>query len=152
MLKHYILLVVGSMLLASQIIMACDESGEKLLQSNMRKWEQAGWDRYSFVQKRQCFCAPEYRKATRIFVDGGKVVNAEFVEGGAATVPAKVMADLTTIEDWFAVIRDAKERKADLLEVVFHPELGYPQKIEIDMRTRRADDEQSVVISEVMQE
>ncbi len=150
--KKYSLFCLAACLLSSACAaFACEESAHKSLESNLLKWENTGWNQYSYVLQRQCFCAPEYRKATRIFVENGKVVRANYVEDDdRSPVSSKVLADLTTIEDWFEVIRNAHERKADLVNVVYDPELGFPNKIEIDMRKRRADDEQIVIISKVV--
>ena len=131
---------------------ACDGSMRTSLEENVEKWETAGWNRYSFVLERQCFCSIEFRKVMRIFVANGQVVNANYVDEEPTAVPADVVADLRTIEDWFEVIRKAKVRNAEILDVAYHSELGFPEKIEIDMRVRRADDEQTVRISRVEQE
>ena len=153
MIKYVSFFIAAWFVLITYPAIACEESGRESLESNLQKWKSTGWSRYSFVLERQCFCPPEYRKATRIFVTDGKVVNANYVDtNGKAAVPADVLADLTTIEDWFEVIRKAQERKADRLNVMYDSELGYPNEIEIDMRARRADDEQSVVITKVTQE
>lgn len=151
MIKYTSFFLVAWLTLHACLAIACEESEHKLLELNLQKWKSMGWSQYSFVLERQCFCPPEYRKATQIFVRDGKVVNANYVDGKTA-VSANVLADLTTIEDWFEVIRNAVERKADQLNVVYDSELGYPKEIEIDMRARRADDEQSVVISKVTRE
>ena len=124
----------------------------ELLQKNQQKWFGVGWERYSFVIQRECFCPPEYRQLTRVIVENGKVVSASYVNKNNIAVSERVLADLYTIEDWFEMISKAAERNADQLEVVYHATLGFPEKINIDMRKRRADDEQVVLISEVVKE
>ena len=152
MIKYGSLLLLVTWFLSNACLaIACDESAYKSLDTNLQKWKSVGWNQYSYVLERQCFCPPEYRKATQIFVENGKVVSANYVEdAGNTPVSSKVMSDLGTIEYWFEVIRNAHERKADLINVIYDSKLGFPNKIEIDMRTRRADDEQSVIITNVV--
>ena len=146
------LLLITLLTLSTHPSFACESSDRALFESNLQKWLDTGWNRYSFVLERQCFCPPEYLKPIRVQVNNGKVESASFVTDVDSTVTPKLLADLATIDDWFEVIRAAADRKADLLQVDYHPELGFPKNIEIDMRVRRADDEQSVKISQVMQQ
>jgi len=130
---------------------ACEKSVDISLEINQQKWSTMGWVNYSFVVKRQCFCSPEYRRTTRVEVQNSKVVNANYVEDNKS-VSEEVLAELYTIKDWFRVIKDSASRNADHLYVIYHTELGYPEKIEIDMRELRADDEQTVFISDVIKQ
>ena len=144
-------LLVAIFFICSSLAFSCEKSVSELLQKNLQKWQGAGWEKYSFVIQRECFCPPEYRQLTRVIVENGKVVSASYIDNNAA-VSERVLADLYTIEDWFKMINKAVDRNADQLEVVYHAALGFPEKINIDMRKRRADDEQVVLISEVVKE
>ena len=136
----------------SSSVISCEKSVSESLQANQQKWHGVGWEKYSFVIQRECFCPPEYRQLTRVIVENGKVVSASYIDKDNAAVSEQVLADLYTIEDWFNMINKAVDRNADHLEVVYHATLGFPEKINIDMRKRRADDEQVVLISEVIKE
>lgn len=132
------------------IVYACEKSDASALETNLHKWQQAQWNSYSYIVQRECFCLPEFRKATRVTVENDKVVSASFVGEEDATVSGQVLAGLSTIDDWFDVIDRAVTNKADRLDVVYHQELGFPQKISIDMHPRIADDEQKILISELV--
>ena len=123
---------------------------EVLLSDGQHKWQATGWDSYSFVVQRQCFCYMEYTREMEILVREGQVVSAHFTDT-QEKVAQKMLADLYSIEQWFDVIKDAQERQADRLEVAYDDQFGYPTKIAIDLRKNRADDEQAVIISSVHQ-
>ena len=146
--KTILLLIILS--IGSSLTSACEESAKLPLEANQHKWQSAGWNEYSYVVQQQCFCPPEYREMVRVIVKNGEVIGANYVEQENKVVSPQVLASLNTIEDWFAVIYKASDGKAFRLEAVYHPELGYPEKIDIDMRERMVDDEQSVLISEVI--
>lgn len=132
------------------IVYACEKSDASALEANMNKWQEAQWHSYSYVVQRECFCLPEFRKATRVTVENDKVVAASFVGEEDEAVSEQVLTGLSTIEGWFNVIDRAVTNKADRLDVIYHQELGYPEEISIDMHPRIADDEQKIVISELV--
>ena len=133
-----------------QLAIACEESRNASLQSARKMWTETAGKDYSYVLQRNCFCPEEYRKPMRVVVENKKVISATYIEDSGKSVSSKVLTDLYTIEDWFAEIANAIERKAYQLHVDYHSEFGYPEKINIDMRERIVDDEQTVSISEVI--
>ena len=135
--------------ICSSLTFACEESAKSPLEISQHKWRNAGWSHYSYVVQQECFCPPEYRQSVRVVVEDGKVIDASYVEQKDKVVSSQVLASLYTIEDWFAVINKATDENAFRLDAIYHPEFGYPKKIDIDMRERMVDDEQSVLISEV---
>ena len=54
--------------------------------------------------------------------------------------------DLLTIDGWFDKIADARAQGAEMIEVRWHPELGYPESGFIDVSLLIADEEQSWTI------
>ncbi len=141
-------LIFSILCIATEIVTACEEHANSSMEISLQRWAENSSGSYSFVFQRSCFCPEEYRKAMRINVENGDVVAAVYLDDADTPVSSTVLADLYTIEEWFGVISDAIKREADRLEVDYHSKYGYPEKIEIDMRERRADDEQLVLISE----
>ena len=148
--KHIALTVFICM--GSSMAGACEKYIESAFEVNQKKWHGINWNNYSYIVQRHCFCPPEYRYVTRVTVQNGEVVGAKFVEEENKAVSPQVLAELYTIQDWFGVIRDASDANAVRLEVSYHKEYGYPEKIDIDMRERMVDDEQTILISEVIKE
>ena len=131
---------------------ACEKSAKQSFELSQQKWQAAKLDNYSYVVQQQCFCPSEYRQPMRVLVRDGKVVSANFLDSEENVVSAQVLQSLYTIQGWFSVISKASNDNAARLEAVYHPGLGYPEKIDIDMRERMVDDEQTITISSVVEE
>ena len=116
--------------------------------ANKQVWDALGWENYDYTVQRQCFCPAPYVKKMRVHVRAGKVVSAVTVEDNLA-VDAKILSDLKTINDWFALINKELQRPAEIVDVKYQSQFGYPLRIHIDISRRVADDEQVIVISQV---
>ena len=109
--------------------------------------QQARWARqhimsYRMTYRRDCYCGSEFTDPTEIEVRSGEIATANYAENDQP-IPAYVQPHLPTVEALFAIIDAAIDEDADLLEVTYHPSLGYPTKIAIDYRFNLADDEQA---------
>ena len=53
-----------------------------------------------------------------------------------------------TVEELFEVVRSALEHDAERLEVEYHPLLGVPMSVSVDVRLQMADDEHGFSVSD----
>jgi hypothetical protein len=81
-------------------------------------------------------------------VTNGAVSDAIYVET-ELPVPANLRSHLTTIDGLFDKIQDAIDDNAFMIHVEYDTELGYPRSIAIDYDEHVADEELSLIISNV---
>ncbi|MEX8496470.1 DUF6174 domain-containing protein [Leptothrix ochracea] len=104
------------------------------------RWAALGIRSYRFTLHTTCFCLPE--EDIVITVQSGSMVSAIYALSGQA-VPASRVSTLvaTSVEGLLALIDSAAARPAAVLNVTYHPSLGYPQSMYIDWVQNMADDE-----------
>ena len=98
--------------------------------------------------QRDCYCAPEYVRSMRVYVRGGYVTGARYLDDNTV-VSAKVLKSLRTVDEWFIYIEKGREKPFYRLDVTYHPKQGYPAHIQADVRERVADDEQTVTMGKL---
>lgn len=108
------------------------------LRANRMKWAQQEIAAYRFTYHRSCFC--EGSAPLTIDVVGTTVVAAAY-ESSNQPLPFYLEAHLPTVDSLFAAVDRALAQRVDLLEVDYHPMLGYPTRIAIDYAFNMADDE-----------
>ena len=110
------------------------------LQRQQARWARQQITSYRLTYHRECFCGTALTTPIKIEVRDGVIASARYAEGDDP-VPVSVQAFLPTVEGLFAIIDDAIDREADLLEVTYDPNRGYPRRIAIDYRFSTADEE-----------
>ncbi len=116
------------------------------LQDMMTLWEEQHITSYDYVLQRQCFCPYEYTRSIEIRVLDGEIINAKYIDNNKSVSP-EIFNELETIEDVFSILFSAVERNAEHIDVQYNAKYGFPEKIDIDMRLLRADDERAIIIS-----
>jgi hypothetical protein len=101
---------------------------------------------YRITVRRSCFCPPEYTDPYTVTVRSGVVAFVER-DGGAIEL-AEFMPG--TVEDLFAEIEAAAF--ADRLDVEYHPDLGYPLRIDIDPVFNAVDEELQIAVEELIED
>ena len=130
---------------------SCGGSANSELNRNEKLWKSQNITSYDFTLTRSCFCPEDWRGPVNIQVRNGTVTSTKYVSNGQ-TATSEKFGDVDTIEELFAVIRDAYEgkntfdQKAETVEVTYHPQMGYPLTIFIDVSTQIADEEQGYTI------
>ena len=142
--------VIRSALLFASVILlsSCDVLGLAIgpadrrseLERQRAKWVQRHVTSYRLTYRRDCFCGSEFTTPTNIEVRAGDIATATYSDRNEP-IPTYVRAGLPTVDELFAIIAEAIDANADLIEVTYDPLLGYPRKIGIDYRFDRADDE-----------
>ena len=146
-------------LVAILLLTSCDILGLTIggsgrraeLERQRAKWARQHITSYRLVYRRDCFCGAEFTAATEIEVRAGQIATASYTESGDP-IPGYVHDGLPTVDGLFAIIAEAIDQEADLLEVTYDPTRGYPQKVAIDYRFNAQDDEvtHSVVSLEII--
>ena len=107
------------------------------LQRNRERWERQQLASYRYSYAKECFCA--MADAIEIEVRN-RVVVAAFPSGSGESVPEYALDQLPTVDSLFAIVDRAIAGRVDLLEVEYHPILGYPTRIAVDQAFNTADE------------
>ncbi len=103
---------------------------------------------YRYRISRQCFCLPAYTRPMWVRVAAGEVTGATYVDD-RSPVPAKVLGELRTVEEWFGKIAQAQDGSFHRIKLSFDHTLGFPREIWMDRSERVADDEQRIRIEQL---
>lgn len=128
---------------------AYENNNDEELSKYQHLWNTVNISDYSYVYTRKCFCSSEYTQAMRIYVKQEKIIRAEYMSG-KQSMPNEIRQQLLTIKEWFGEIQKASNSEYGSVRVSYDEVLGYPVDINIDPHQRRADDEYSVTISDVI--
>lgn len=115
-----------------------DDDGFQLDKLNQARtlWNGKDVDSYSYVLELQCFCAPANDlRPVVVTVQNGAVQSVLYDSENPAQrtpAPASIFGTLDTVEELFAFVEDAIDRDADLLQVGYDAEYGFPNVINVD--------------------
>ena len=108
---------------------------QNLSQARLR-WEGKNVASYSYIIELQCFCAPASQlRPVLVTVQNGAVASLQYYHANPAQrtpAPAEVFGPYDTVEELFDIVDDAIDRDADLLQVGYDPEYGFPNTANID--------------------
>jgi len=144
-------LLLSGILLAS----SCARSVNSELARNEKLWQSQNIASYDFTLSRQCFCPEEWRGPVNIQVRNGMATSVTYVTNGQ-TAAAEIFGNVDTIGELFGVLHDAYEgknsfnQKAARVDVTYHPQLGYPLTIYIDVSEMIADEEQGYAVENLV--
>jgi len=116
------------------------------LREELATWRATRPVPYDLVLERLCFCTPEARGPVRVQVAVPPppglemVLDRHYVDNGER-VPAELQRFFPNMEGLFGVIVQAVARDVHMLDVDYHPAMGYPTRITIDPSPGIADDE-----------
>ena len=129
---------------------------QKDLDAARARWAAAAPLHYQFLLRRWCECLPEATRLMRVEVRrphpmsagplGERAEAVTFVEGGGA-VPENARPPALTVDQLFALIQDAIDRRAVRITIEYDASLGYPRSIAVDYDERIADEEASYIAS-----
>jgi hypothetical protein len=108
------------------------------------RWEAADVDDYTFVLRRNCFCAGGV-EPVRIVVRDGAAISYTVVATGEP-LPAEWREWYPTVTGLFEFLEDAVDRDAERIDVRYNDRLGYPVTIYVDYDERIADEEMGYAI------
>ncbi|WP_339135730.1 MAG: DUF6174 domain-containing protein [Candidatus Electrothrix sp. GW3-4] len=114
------------------------------LNKHIALWKDAHLSNYTYTYKRVCFCPPE--EDIIVAVQYGEVALASYYPSNTPVTPER-LDDLMTVEELFEVIQKAINDDVARLDVAYNPQLGYPERISIDIDERIADEEMTHLVS-----
>lgn len=152
--RSHIYMLAIVLLLSACSSLFNDNEENATLDSSLNKWGQENYSHYAFIVDRSCFCPGGFYPAmvvveadtvsTALDPNTNKPIPIDSLTGGADKSYSNFYP---TIDDLFELIEDARQQDADILEVTYNDEFGYPEKIVIDYSTAMADEEISYTIS-----
>lgn len=104
---------------------------------------------YSFHWRQSCECSPDATAEMLITVTNGAISDAIYVQT-EQPVPANIRATLLTIDGVFDKIQDAIDEDAHMITVQYDTELGFPSSVAVDYSEQIADEELSLILSNVV--
>lgn len=116
------------------------------LREAMELWQQSGVTSYRYTFTRRCFCPRERTGPVRIEVRNGQPVSVTPTEG-VTTITRSAFDAYDTVEELFAAIAAASERRPFLMAARYDENLGYPVEMGVDYRPNVADDEDGFLVS-----
>lgn len=122
---------------------ACRSAGQSpqgMLNRNQNRWNDQELSHYLFTLQVGCFCMPEITRPVQIEVRDGTVVGKSYVEDGQL-VSNDFFEPYDTIDELFEVIQEAIDSEADVIDIAYHPDYGYPEQISLDPIKDAFDDE-----------
>jgi hypothetical protein len=109
-------------------------------------WAEAGSADYTVTIRRSCFCPADITDPYTVTVRGGEV---ESTTRWDAEVELDEFLPLT-VEDLFREVEES--RFADSLTVAYHPDRGYPLRIEVDPVVNAVDEEHQTIVLDLVLE
>lgn len=132
---------------------SCDAGGtpaQQELDRNEQLWRTQKITSYAFELQRDCFCPEDVRGPVDIVVRNGEPTSVTYVSNGQPA--SELFGTVDTVDELFSTLRDAYEgrnffdQKAESVQVTYHPDLGYPLTIFIDVSQTIADEEQGYTV------
>ena len=106
------------------------------------------WDRqdvgsYSYLLELECFCAPASQlEPVLVTVQNGAATSVVYWDDDPADrtpAPAELFAPYDTVEELFEIVEDAIRRDADVLQVGYDRDYGFPNVINVDYQAGGSD-------------
>lgn len=140
----------GATIASTFLLFACNGDSNNTLEelnANRAKWESANIDNYQFDYNISCFCLDDVTRPRLVVVNANQVVS-QTIKANNAALPLDTIKS-ETIAGLFERIA-LEESRAESLSVEYHPELGYPTRIQVDGNAQMADDEYTIEVGNVL--
>lgn len=109
-------------------------------------WLEADLTRYTFTFQQLCFCPPEVTEPVLIMVANGEVKDVSRPSSESHLDPPSI-GDWVAVEGLFDLVQGAIDQNADVMEVAYHPEFGYPVSAIFDYEQGPSDEELEFEVS-----
>lgn len=112
-----------------------DFQRDKLNQARTQ-WDGKNVSSYTYILELQCFCAPASQlEPVLVTVQNGAVTSLQYWDEDPedrTPAPASVFGAYDTVEDLFAFVAAAISQNADVLQVGYDAEYGFPNIVNVD--------------------
>ncbi len=137
-------------LIVMAVMLSCShstDSEQTSFEKNRELWESQNLTHYVFYFEQACFCAPRHLAAS-VQVRNDTVFNFSNVYGDGELLTDTLISaygisrsSFHSIEGLFDIIQNAMDKNADLLQVKYNPQIGYPETTHVDFSFGVADEE-----------
>jgi hypothetical protein len=115
-------------------------------------WAREGGPSYTFTLELQCYCAPGTSlKPVDVTVRSGQPVSRTYTKARptdpSVTASAEVFGAYDTVDELFEVIEDAIDRDANVLQVGYNDQRGFPEIINVDLDGGTANDQRILLVT-----
>lgn len=114
------------------------------LDTNHSLWATHAIGTYTLTIEVGCFCPPEFRGPFTVRVEDGEIIEATFQD---KPIEIEVHRLILTVDGLFEFVEG--NAYADQIQVTYHPELGYPEVIDVDPVRQAIDEEIRVTVLEL---
>lgn len=126
------------------LLMSCDSNGET--EEARYRWRSFALSDYTVLQTRSCECLPPARY--RLVVENNHVVDVIDPETGQ-TFAVENLDWYWTIDQLFDRLETWESEDPAVFRVQYHPQMGYPTDIYIDLDEDVADEEIIMTLSDL---
>jgi len=116
------------------------------VQVNREKWKAHGISKYEIEMQKICYCIPEVVRMMIFEVEDYIVETARYADTGENVLPQHY-GDFNTIDSMFSFVEKALEKNPEDLTITYNEKYGYITELNIDFKENIADDEISVIAS-----
>lgn len=116
------------------------------VQSNREKWLAHGISNYEIEMQKICYCVPEVVRMMVFEVKDDKVETVRYADTGDEVDPQHY-GDFNTIEGMFSFVEQALEKNPADLSIAYDEKYGYIKELSVDFKENIADDEISIIAS-----
>ncbi|MFT4928876.1 MAG: hypothetical protein ACI8WB_004996, partial [Phenylobacterium sp.] len=115
-----------------------DPTQQQMLQQAQATWNANAGDYYTLVYQKRCFC-PSIDKLQVSVLDDSVLAALNLVTN--EPLPSQQTQGISTVTEVFALIQEAINLNALMLNVTYNAQFGYPESVDIDYASNVADDE-----------
>lgn len=116
------------------------------VQLNREKWKSHGISNYEIEMQKICYCVPEVVRMMVFEVGDEKVETVRYADTGEDVDPQHY-GDFNTIEGMFTFVEQALEKNPADLSIAYDEKYGYIKELSVDFKENLADDEISIIAS-----
>jgi hypothetical protein len=116
------------------------------VQINREKWMSHGISNYEIEMQKICYCVPEVVRMMVFEVEGDKVETVRYADTGDDVDPQHY-GNFNTIEGMFTFVEQALEKNPADLSIAYDEKYGYIKELSVDFKENLADDEISIIAS-----
>lgn len=116
------------------------------VQINRDKWLSHGISNYEIEMQKICYCVPEVVRMMVFEVEDNKVEQVRYADTGDEVDPQHY-GDFNTIEGMFTFVEQALQKNPADLSISYDDKYGYIKELSVDFKENLADDEVSIIAS-----
>lgn len=116
------------------------------VQSNREKWMEHGISGYEIEMQKICYCIPEVVRMMIFEVEDDKVATVRYADTGDDVDPQHY-GNFNTIEGMFTFVEQSLGKNPADLSIAYDEKYGYIKELSIDFKENIADDEISIIAS-----